>query len=71
MTFLKHIPLGREARSFEVRWEMYNAFNHTQFGQIDTTAQFDPNGKQVSGRFGQVIASRPSRVMQLGLRLAF
>jgi hypothetical protein len=50
---------------------MYNAFNHTQFGQIDTTAQFDPTGKQVSGRFGQVIAGRPPRVMQLGLRLAF
>ena len=71
MIFLKHVPLKSEARFFEFRWEMYNAFNHTQFGQIDTTAQFDPTGKQVSGRFGQAYAARPSRVMQLGLRLVF
>jgi hypothetical protein len=50
---------------------MYNVFNHTQFAGIDTTAQFDPAGNQVNGRFGQAIASRPPRIMQLGLLLTF
>jgi len=71
MTFNKHIPIKSEARFFEIRWEMYNAFNHTQFSQLDTTAQFDPAGRQVNGRLGQVITSRPPRIMQLGLRLVF
>ena len=71
MTINKHIPLKSEARFFEIRWEMYNVFNHTQFAGIDTTAQFDPAGNQVNGRFGQAIASRPPRIMQLGLLLTF
>ncbi|MCI0718090.1 MAG: carboxypeptidase-like regulatory domain-containing protein [Acidobacteria bacterium] len=67
----KQIPLGKESRNLEFRWELYNALNHTQFSQIDTTARFDPAGRQVNGRFGQVIATRLPRIMQFGLKFDF
>ena len=30
----------------QFRCEMYNAFNHTQYSGVDTTARFDPQGRQ-------------------------
>jgi hypothetical protein len=71
VTFLKRFPLRSEARFFEFRWELFNAFNHTQFSGIDTTARFTPAGAQVNGRFGQAFTARPPRIMQLGLKIAF
>ena len=71
MTFAKDIPLGSEARFLEFRADFYNAFNHTQFSAIDTAARFDPAGNQVNGRFGQVIATRPARIIQFALRFTF
>jgi hypothetical protein len=50
---------------------MYNAFNHTQFQGVDSTARFDPAGNQVNARFGQLISARFPRVMQAGLHLYF
>ncbi len=50
---------------------MYNAFNHTQFLGVDTTARFDAAGAQVNTRFGQVISSRQPRRMQMSVRLTF
>ena len=55
----------------QLRWEMYNAFNHTQFSGVDTTARFDPQGNQVNSRFGQVTSTRQPRVMQASLRFSF
>ena len=49
LIFLKRIPFGRsEQRSLQFRCEMYNAFNHTQYFGLDTTARFDPAGNQVN-----------------------
>jgi hypothetical protein len=70
-TLMKRFHLKSEARFFEFRWEAYNLFNHTQFFAIDSSALFDPTGKQVNGRFGQAYAARPSRIMQLALRFNF
>jgi hypothetical protein len=71
-TFLKKIPLGsNERRHFQIRWELYNAFNHSQFLGVDTAARFDPAGAQVNARFGQVISARLPRIMQLALQLYF
>ena len=67
----KNIPLGSEARRLQFRCEMYNAFNHAQFQAVDTTARFNPAGEQVNGRFGQIIATRSPRIIQLALRLKF
>jgi hypothetical protein len=71
-TFLKKIPLGaREGRYFQLRWELYNAFNHTQFLGVDSTSRFDPRGAQVNARFGQVISARLPRIMQAALHFYF
>jgi hypothetical protein len=70
LSLFKNIPI-HEAIRFQLRWEAYNAFNHTQFSSLDTTARFDPTGKQVNPTFGAFTASRTARVMQLALRLYF
>ena len=40
-TLFKIIPLGKETRTLQLRWEAYNAFNHTQFLGVDNGARFD------------------------------
>ena len=71
ISLFKNIPLRSERTSFQLRWELYNAFNHTQFSGVDTTARFDTAGNQVSASFGRVTATREPRYMQLSLRLTF
>jgi hypothetical protein len=66
----KDFPI-RERMGLQFRWELYNAFNHTQFTTLDTTARFDATGNQVNARFGQVTATREPRKMQFALRFRF
>jgi hypothetical protein len=71
LSLFKQIPLRGERVNLQFRAEAYNAFNHTQFSSVDTTARFDATGNQINARFGQIIAARPNRRMQLALRLSF
>ncbi|MBI3473234.1 MAG: hypothetical protein HY013_17905, partial [Candidatus Solibacter usitatus] len=71
ISLVKRIPVKGESRFVQLRWEMYNAFNHTQFSGVDTTARFDPQGNQVNARFGQVTSTRSPRVMQGSVRFTF
>ena len=72
ISIFKNFPLSQDgARRLQFRWEMYNAFNHTQFSGVDTGARFDPNGKQVNGRFGEYTTARDARRIQLGLKFYF
>jgi hypothetical protein len=71
ISLFKNFPIKSEARYVQFRWEMYNAFNHTQFSSVDATARFDAQGNQVNTRFGQVTAARAGRVIQASLRLTF
>ncbi|MCC6585541.1 MAG: carboxypeptidase regulatory-like domain-containing protein [Bryobacterales bacterium] len=71
ISLFKNFPIKSEARYLQFRFEMYNAFNHTQFQSVDSTARFDVQGNQVNTRFGQVTAARAARVIQLSLRFAF
>jgi hypothetical protein len=58
--------------STQLRFEAYNAFNHTQFSSVNATAQFNPaTGKQVNTSFGQLNGDRGPRIMQVSLRIAF
>jgi hypothetical protein len=57
--------------TYTIKWELYNAFNHTQFSGVDTTARFDAAGDQVNTNFGRVTAAREPRYMQLSLRVTF
>jgi len=66
----KNIPVRESVRA-QFRAEFYNAFNHTQFSAFDSTARFDPQGRQVNARFGEFTAARNPRQIQLALRLYF
>jgi hypothetical protein len=67
----KAFPLRREGLRLELRWETYNTFNHTQFSSLDTTARFDPTGKQVNSDLGAFTAARDPRYMQVAAKLLF
>ncbi|MSV30365.1 MAG: hypothetical protein EXQ52_16725 [Bryobacterales bacterium] len=69
-SIFKEFPVKERAR-FIFRWEMYNAFNHTQFFSLDTTTRFDAAGQQTNARLGAVIADRDARRMQGSLRFRF
>ena len=70
VALFKTFPI-RERVGIQFRWELYNAFNHTQFSAVDTAARFDPQGNQVNSRFGEMTAARNPRQMQFALRLHF
>jgi hypothetical protein len=67
----KNFPIKSEKRYVSLRWEAYNAFNHTQYATLNTTARFDPTGAQTNTLFGTVISTRTPRVMQGSLRFTF
>jgi hypothetical protein len=70
VTFFKNVPIrGRAA--LQLRWEMYNVFNHPQYLDVDRAARFDAAGNQVNARFGQAISARIPRIMQGSVRLSF
>jgi hypothetical protein len=72
MALDKQVPVGLgEKRALRIRLEAYNAFNHTQFTTLNTTARFDPTGKQVNAAFGQFTAAAPARILSLALRFQF
>jgi hypothetical protein len=54
----------REGMNVELRSEVFNVFNHTQF--------FNPDGNITDGnRFGQVTRARDPRLIQLAVRFTF
>jgi len=72
LTLFRNFNLGSERRVMTFRWEVYNAFNHTQFNAIDTTARFDPTtGKIANPTFGQALGAWSARQMQFSLRLRY
>lgn len=50
-------------RAFELRFESFNTFNHTQFNNVDTTF--------TDGNFGQVTSVWDPRVLQIAAKLHF
>ncbi len=54
---------GESGANLELRFEAFNALNHTQFTTLNTTI--------TSAGFGKFTAARESRVIQLGARLSF
>ncbi|MDQ3011245.1 MAG: hypothetical protein M3X11_11150, partial [Acidobacteriota bacterium] len=63
----KRTQLWSEASNLELRFEAFNAFNHTQFLDADLnlgTTRPNPS-------FGKFISARESRVIQLGARFSF
>ncbi len=72
MSIFKNIPLFHERARFQLRFEAYNAFNHTQFSGVNTSATFNTaTGQQTNAAFGTVTSARGSRVGQISLRFIF
>jgi hypothetical protein len=73
ISIFKNFRLARDgAVSLQYRLEMYNAFNHTQFSGVDTTARFDlATGNQVNARLGEYNTARDARRIVMGLKLSF
>jgi len=71
VTLFKRFPFSNGRRNVQLRWEIYNLFNHTQYNGVDTTARFSPAGEQVNPTFGQVNSTRSPRVMQAAVRIVF
>jgi hypothetical protein len=67
----KRIPLGSERWNLNFRGEFFNAWNHTQFSSVDSTARFNPSGVQTNSLFGSYTGSRSPRIIQFSLRLEF
>jgi hypothetical protein len=61
----------KERAAFQLRWELHNAFNHTQWSSVNATARFNAQGKQVNTLFGAITGARTPRVMQGSLRFQF
>jgi hypothetical protein len=70
MAIFKSIPI-RESMRLQLRWEMYNALNHTQFSAFNSTATFDAKGNQTNASFGQYTAAANPRICQVSLRFQF
>jgi len=70
VALFKNIPFS-ETRVLQLRWEVYNVFNHTNFRDIDAGLVFDVAGRQTNTRFGAPIAARAPRIMQAGIKLNF
>jgi len=70
LSLFKDFPMSHGQR-MQFRWEIYNLFNHTQFQDVNTQAQFDAQGNQTNTNFGKVLSARNERRMQLSLRYLF
>jgi hypothetical protein len=77
----KNFPMT-ESRFLQLRLEMFNAFNNTQFTDFNRTMTFNPGGEiinlptQLGGRggrfgFGAFTATRAPRVIQLAMKFYF
>ena len=63
-----------EPSTLQFRAELYNAFNTTQYQDVDTSAVFDyATVRQTDTNFGRITGVRPNsnRVIQLGVRFRF
>jgi hypothetical protein len=67
----RRFPLHSEKRTLDLRLEAFNAFNHTQFSAIDTTARFDTSGAQINSLFLQPTGARRARFLNLSMQLNF
>ena len=58
----KHIPV-HESAALELRWEVFNIFNHTEFNSIDSSLG--------DSTFLQADGAHDARIMQLGAKFMF
>jgi len=66
ISFGKNITLYDRLRA-EIRADMFNAFNHTQWTAVDTTFNDSFSGNP----FGQITDGREGRIISLGGKISF
>lgn len=72
ISVFKNFRLGAsEARRLQFRFESYNAFNHTQYSAVNTTAQFNAATDQINANLGVYTNAALSRRLVLALKLYF
>ncbi len=70
LSLTKRFKFG-EGRALSIRGEAFNAWNHTQFSSVYSTAQFQPTGAQIDPTLGLPSAARNPRNIQLSGRFMF
>jgi hypothetical protein len=58
-----------ESKELQLRFEVFNLFNHPKFQNPDGT--IDDGLPQDGGTFGLVTAARDPRIMQIGAKFIF
>ena len=84
MSIFKNISLGEGDRRLQLRLETYNVFNHTQWGSVNTTANFNAAGvitntpTQLGGTGGRLgfgalsaVRANTQRILQIAVKLYF
>lgn len=85
MSLFKNVRLGENAnRRLQLRLEAFNVFNHTEWGAVNSTIQFNAAGKIVNlptqlggsgGRLGfgalNSIRANSQRIVQIAAKLYF
>jgi hypothetical protein len=81
MSLYKKVQLGREqTRYVQLRLEAYNVFNHTEWGTVNSTIQFNTAGQIINlpsatNRFGfgalNSIRANSQRILQLAVKIYF
>jgi hypothetical protein len=70
VSIFKDFPMKGSQR-MQLRWEVYNLFNHPQWNAVNRDAQFNAAGQQTNVNFGKVTSARNERRMQVSLRFSF
>ncbi|MBL8217261.1 MAG: carboxypeptidase regulatory-like domain-containing protein [Bryobacterales bacterium] len=60
-----------ERLKLQFRAEMFNIFNHTNYGNPGVGFSPGPDGRNQSATFGVITSARDPRIIQFGLRLVF
>jgi hypothetical protein len=71
LSLTKRFPLFSERRYVQFRGEFFNAWNHTQFSGVNSTARFDAKGVQTDPNFGAYTGALRPRNIQLSVRVMF
>ena len=66
----KNLNLNEEGMRIQFRVDLFNAFNHTNFGSIDTNTR-GGGSDSIRGGFGRITRTRPGRETQLSVRFDF
>jgi len=70
LALFKNFSISEKLKT-QLRFEAYNAFNHTQFDTVGVTARWNQSGLQDNATFGKITGAREPRIMQVAIRLSF